>query len=233
MTAPRVRPDTDAGPSGRDQVLEVVAERVGALRGRGRPVRVGVDGADGAGKTTFADALGAHLADRDVPVVRSSVDGFHRPRAQRYRQGPASPRGFFEDSYDYAALRRELLDPLGPHGDRRYRTAVHDVRSDEPVDEPVRIAPDDAVLVVDGIFLHRDELAGVWDLSVFLDVPFAVTYARMAVRDACPPDPADPANRRYLEGQRLYLAACDPAARASLVVDNTDPAHPQVLAGRD
>ena len=42
---------------------------------------------------------------------------------------------------------------------------------------------------------------------MFLDVPFDETFRRMAVRDGCPPDPADPANARYLEGQRLYLGA--------------------------
>ena len=66
------------------------------------------------------------------------------------------------------------------------------------------------MLVVDGIFLHRDELAAWWDFSVYLDVDFAETFARMAVRDGCSPDPTHPANARYVEGQRRYLAACRP-----------------------
>ena len=205
---------------------------VGAARGLGggRPVRVGVDGVDGAGKTWFADALGDALRAEGHHVVRVSVDDFHRPARERYRRGRDSAQGFFLDSYDYAALRREVLDPLGPGGDLRYRTAVFDHRSDEPVDAPQRTAPPDAVLVVDGIFLHRDELQHHWDVSVFLDVPFAETYRRMAVRDGCPPDPHDARNRRYLDGQRLYLSACRPAQRATLVVDNTDPAAPVVRA---
>lgn len=192
----------------------------------GRPVRVGVDGVDGAGKTWFADALADALRAAGVTVVRVSVDGFHRPARERYRRGRTSPEGFFLDSYDYAALRREVLEPLGPGGDRRYRTAMFDHRSDEPVDAPQRTAPDDAVLVVDGIFLHRDELADQWDVSLFLDVPFEETFRRMAVRDGCPPDPDDARNRRYVDGQRLYLGSCTPARRATLVVDNSDPAAP-------
>lgn len=81
--------------------------------------------------------------------------------------------------------------------------------------------------MVDGIFLHRDELVGCWDYSVYLDVAFDVTFARMAVRDGCPPDPADPANHRYVAGQELYLTACAPQSRADVVIDNTDPAAPQ------
>ncbi|CAM5786112.1 uridine kinase [Cellulomonas persica] len=211
---------------------DVLADVVQVVKDAGPGVLVGVDGVDGAGKTVFADALGDALRGAGLPVVRVSVDGFHRPRVERYRRGARSPEGFFLDSYDYDALRREVLDPFAPGGDRRYRGAIRDVASDEAVEEPQRTAPADAVLVVDGIFLHRDELAGVWDVSLFLDVPFGETFARMARRDGCPADPADERNRRYVEGQRLYLAACDPAARATLVIDNTDPAHPRVTRTR-
>jgi uridine kinase len=62
-------------------------------------------------------------------------------------------------------------------------------------------------------------------------VGFDVTFARLARRDGLPADPAAPANRRYLEGQRLYLAACRPAQRADVVIDNTDLERPR-LVGR-
>jgi uridine kinase len=51
----------------------------------------------------------------------------------------------------------------------------------------------------------------------------------MAARDGGPADPTDPANRRYVDGQRLYLAACAPRERATVVVDNTDLAAPKLL----
>jgi len=216
----------------RHDVLAAVGTAISGARRAGHVRFVGVDGVDGAGKTVFADALGDALREDGHPVVRVSVDGFHRPRVERYRRGARSPEGFFLDSYDYDAFRREVLRPLAPGGERRYRAAIRDVASDEVVDEPQRVAPADAVLVVDGIFLHRDELAGVWDVSVFLDVPFAETFARMAVRDGCPADPGDEANRRYVEGQRIYLARCEPASRATFVVDNTDPARPTVRTRR-
>jgi len=63
-------------------------------------LRVGIDGVDGAGKTTFADELAAALAPFGRPVIRAGVDGFHHPRAVRYRRGRESPEGFFRDSYD-------------------------------------------------------------------------------------------------------------------------------------
>ena len=202
-------------------VADVVVER--------RIARVGIDGVDGAGKTTFADHLAPMLVTRGLPVVRAGVDGFHHPRAVRYRRGRDDPDGFWLDSYDYARLRAELLEPFGPDGDRRHRLAVHDVRTDAVLDGPLRPAPPDAVLVVDGIFLQRPELAGCFELVVWLDAPFEATYARMAVRDASPSDPGHPANRRYLEGQRRYLSECSPRERADVVVDITDVLAPRLV----
>ncbi|GCD18977.1 hypothetical protein CTKZ_05390 [Cellulomonas algicola] len=215
----------------RARLLDELAALVPDPAALRRPVLVGVDGVDGAGKTVLADELAVALGTDGRTVVRASVDGFHRARADRYARGRRSPEGFYRDSYDHDALHRELLAPFGPGGSRRYRTAVRDVATDRLLDAPLRTAPDDAVLVVDGIFLHRPELAGWWDVSVFLRVPFDVTFARMAARDGCPADPDDPVNARYRDGQLLYLAEVAPADRATVVVDNADPARPVLVRG--
>ncbi len=73
------------------------------------------------------------------------------------------------------------------------------------------------------MFLHRDDLMHRWDWSVFLDVPFTETARRMALRDGSHPDPEHPTNRRYVEGQRIYLASCGPLERATVVMANTPP----------
>ncbi|MBX9246839.1 uridine kinase [Actinotalea ferrariae] len=207
----------------RPSLLALLADRITA---RGARV-VAVDGVDGAGKTVLADALGVVLAGRGRDVVRVGIDGFHHPRAVRYRRGRTSPMGFYRDSYDVDRFRAEVVDAARTHG--AVRTAAFDHRTDRPVEAaPVPVAPDGVVLV-DGIFLHRPELDGAWDLSVFLRASFAATFARMSVRDGCPPDWRDPANARYVEGQRLYLAEIDPEARADVVVDNDDPARPVLV----
>ena len=83
-------------------------------------------------------------------------------------------------------------------------------------------------MVIDGIFLHRDELVEAWDYSVFLDVPFEVPVARMAARDGSSPGPANPSVARYVDGQRMYLRACRPWERATVVIDNSQPEFPRL-----
>ncbi|SNT55198.1 uridine kinase [Asanoa hainanensis] len=190
-----------------------------------------MDGPDGAGKTVFADGLAAVLRSRGRSVVRISLDDFHNVRAVRYRRGRSSPEGFWRDSYNYARFRADVLEPFGPNGSRRYRHAAHDLATDALLIPAPRLAPPDAVLVVDGLFLHRDELASAWDLSVFLDVPFTETAARMALRDGTHPDPDHPDLRRYVGAQRIYFAACAPLSRASVVIDNSDFDRPRIVRG--
>jgi len=212
----------------RRQVVAEIAARILAIAKPG-VLCVAVDGVDGAGKTTFADELAEPLRASGRTVIRASVDVFHNPRAIRYRQGRESPRGFFEDSYDYRLLAALLLDPLSGRGDRRFRRIAFDHRRDARITSEEEEAPPGSILVFDGIFLHRAELRGYWHYSVFLDVPFEVSIPRGAQRGEGSSDPGAPSNRRYVEGQRIYLATCNPRELATVVVDNTDLDEPFVV----
>jgi uridine kinase len=199
------------------------------------PVRVAIDGPDAAGKTTLADELAAVLRARGREVIRASVDGFHRPRADRYRLGADSPEGYYRDSFDHEALRAELLDPLGPEGNREYRTAVFDFRTDSPRTEARTRAAADAVLLFDGVFLLRPELRDAWDLRVFVRVEPEESLRRALARDVelfgSRQEVELRYRMRYLPGQQLYLEDARPLDGADLVVVNDDPEAPR-LSGR-
>ena len=207
-------------PSGSASSCQQLARDVAALR---HPAVVAVDGVDGSGKTTFASGLASAIDGTGRPAVIVHEDDFLAPQEIRYRLGRESPEGFFRCSYDLTALVRHVLDPLRPGGDRRVRRQAFDHRTDAPIDAPVEEVPVDAVVIVEGMFLHRDELMDRWDWSVFLDVPFTETARRMAQRDGSHPDPEHPTMSRYVGGQRIYLATCRPHERATVILDNTDP----------
>lgn len=217
-------------------LLERLARRILSIR-LPHPTRVGIDGIDTAGKSTFAAALAAALRSAGPrQVLESSIDRFHRPRAERYRLGRESPEGYYQDSYNLAGLRRVLLDPLGPAGgaaERQVRLALFDLAADAPLDLPPVTAAPDAVLVFDGIFLQRPELAGCWDLTIFLQIDEATMLARAVERDqgllGGPQAAAEMYARRYLPAQRRYLAEHRPAEKAAILIGNDDPAMPDLL----
>lgn len=190
-------------------------------------VIIGVDGIDGAGKTRFALDLSRHL-EGERPVVAVSIDGFHHVRERRYRRGRTSPEGFWLDSYDYDGFRRDVVEPFRA-GFGTYLPAAHDVDSDRVLDAPRLPVPRGVTLIVDGIFLQREELADVWDATIFLDVPFEVSVARMARRDGGSADSDAPSNARYVEGQRLYLEQCRPAESATVLIDYRDLLKPVIV----
>jgi uridine kinase len=194
------------------------------------PVRVAVDGPPAAGKTMLADELALLLRARGRDVIRASIESFLFPRAQRYRRGELSPEGCYEDSFDYDALLRVLLDPLGPNGDSRYQDAIYDKPTDAAVSPPVRAAPADAVLLFDGVFLLRPGLVDRWDLRIFVSSTFAQTLGRARIRDRDLYGSTAEVERRfrnrYLPSQQFYFAAARPTDRADIIVHNDEPSRP-------
>jgi uridine kinase len=210
-------------------LLDGLGGRIEALLARRDRVLVAVDGPDAAGKTTLADGLAARLA---VPTVRASVDGFHHPRAVRHHRGPLSPEGYYRNSFDDDALVDALLEPFA-EGAPQVRTQVFDHRLDALAEVTASGVPVRAALVVDGLFLLRPALRYRWDLAVYLHVLPEETVRRARVRDAAEMGGTEEVERRYaaryLPGQALYRAEARPLAVADVIIDNTDPAAPQVV----
>jgi uridine kinase len=213
----------------RAELIECLAAAVGSVE-VGHPVRVAIDGPPAAGKTTLAVELAALLRARGREVVRATIEEFLTPRSVRYRRGEESAEGCYQDSFDFSALRRVLLDPLGPGGDRRFQTAVYDKLADAALSPPVRTAATEAVLLFDGVFLLRPELVGAWDLRVFVSVSLEEGLARARVRDRSASKSSADVERkyrsRYIPSQRFYFDTVHPAELADVVVHNDQPRSP-------
>jgi uridine kinase len=192
----------------------------------GRRALVAIDGIGASGKTAFADLLAARVSSRPVLVLHA--DDFFNPSDVRHGRGRNSPQGFWLDAYNYPALISTALEPLG-RGTATYREASYDRRTGESFSPEPRTAPPDAIVLVEGTFLHRDELVAQWDFSVYLDIPFEVAARRMIQRDVLPPDIVRGLMQRYLGAQRLYFANARPWQRASVVMDNSDPLAPVII----
>jgi uridine kinase len=201
------------------ELADRLATAVTGLSRRHDRVVVGIDGPDCAGKTTLAGRLEDALENR---ALRVCADRFSRPRAQRYQRGELSPDGYYHDSFDYPALRGELLLPfLG--GQFSVRTSGAGYEGD-PGTNLTRTVPTRAVLVVDGVFLLRPELRGLWTISVYLRVSAQESLRRAHGRDlelfGSPRRLQRGYLRRYLPGQELYRRSCDPEGLADVLVDN-------------
>ncbi|MFC2036211.1 hypothetical protein ACFLUJ_08875 [Chloroflexota bacterium] len=198
------------------------------------PTLVGVDGVDASGKTTLADKLVYRLKESSRQIIRAPIDGFHNPRAVRYRKGRYSPIGYYQDSFNHQLLIDKLLKPLSS-GDSEYKEAAFNYRIDDEVNMPSKKANKDAILIVDGIFLFRPELLDFWDIKIFLDVSFEVTVLRAVKRSkdrislGSEQEIIDQYSRRYIPGQKLYFQKANPQEKADILIDNTDYDNPVIV----
>jgi uridine kinase len=135
---------------------------------------------------------------------------------------------------DHQAIRGELLEPLGPSGNRLFRTATFDQQRQVDVRVTRETAPADAILLVDGVFLYRPELNDLWDFGIFVDIDFDLVLERGSQRDQAWMDSLaaaeDRYRNRYIPGEKIYLNAVRPHEHADVIVDNRDLTHPRLRA---
>lgn len=198
-------------PSLKDQ-LKSLAEEIVHNYGHGRTL-VAVDGRHGAGQGEFAEALAGTLSARGLKVFHARIDDFFRPRSHREREGWLDGEAHYREAYDYSLLRRVLIDPFRTSGSTGFVLTGFDEVRDEPVFQPKWMsAGPDAILILDGVFLHRPELSGTWNYSVWLSTP---------------PLYADgPEQVRNIASDAAYLSTVKPDEAATAVFDNRDPEHP-------
>jgi uridine kinase len=209
----------------RSTVIDNLADSIARVH-RDHPIRVGIDGFAAAGKTTLADELVAPLEQRGRTVLRISIDGFHNPAEIRHRKGRHCPIGYYKDSFNHDAIVTHVLAPLGPKGDWKYKPANYDYLAGTSVEQDWIKAPADAILLFDGIFLHRPELKDHWDFTLFVHTDFSIMLDRACQRDLDKFQSEDHVRerfeQRFIPGSRLYLEQERPHERAHIVVNNNN-----------
>ncbi|WP_167043738.1 uridine kinase [Salinibacterium sp. ZJ454] len=206
-------------PAKRD-ILDALAAEILHNYGKGRAI-VAIDGIDGAGTTEFADDLATAFKRAGHAVFRASIADFQRPRADRYSRGQDSAEGYYRDTFNYSVFRRVLIEPFKMGGSTGFVTRAFDAVRDIQVEPKWLTGPADAILIVDGIFLNRPELRGIWNYSAWLEVPQDVAEQRLREGDG-----SSAIGERERTGMQLYRADAKPTERAMALIDNSDPEHP-------
>jgi uridine kinase len=216
----------------REKVLEELSGLILKVK-QEYPLRVGIDGVDAAGKTSLADELVPYLAKSGRGVIRASIDGFHNPQHIRSNRGPYSPEGYYYDSFNYELLQECLLNPLGPDGNRIYRPAVFDFKTNREIHAKELQAKDMDILIFEGVFLFRPELYPCWDLKIFVDIDFQTSIDRALKRDLYlfgqKAEILKRYQERYIPGQEIYLDAVKPKLKADIIVNNNDFTKPEIV----
>lgn len=195
-----------------DSALEILHDHLAPLLGGPGPVVVAIDGHSGAGKSTLAAGLAASLPMVPVSVIEG--DDF-------YGGGPAD----LWDSLDAAGKVDHCIDW------RRQRPLLEGLRRGETVrwhpfdwerfedrelattEVECRPAP---LIILEGVYSARPELADLIDLRVLLDTPAAERRRRLIEREGENDDPAW--ERRWAEAEAWYFGRIMPPDAFDLVI---------------
>jgi uridine kinase len=162
------------------KVYQEISELITLRKSDDKPLVVGINGVDGSGKTQFAKNLLSFL-DQAVCI---HIDDFHNPKHHRYSRGEQSPEGYYYDSINYGDFVDEALRPI-KHAKKypvRVKSKLLDLLTDQEDNQFVDIFSSSIVLV-EGVFLFRPEIAQFLDLKIFIECNFDITLERMKRRD--------------------------------------------------
>lgn len=159
-------------PLSPDVLVRRLATAVDAIS-PGRVV-VGFDGDESVGAADLADRVADALLSLNRPPIRVSTRWWWRAASVRLEYGKQDVESRLSGWVDVGSLRREVLDPLRPDGTGRHLTRLRDPERDRAVRDDYRLAPDNAVLLLDG------PLLGTLDLELDLTVRIGVSAGRLA-----------------------------------------------------
>ena len=194
-----------------------------AINPMGRPFIVGIDGLGCAGKSTLVEILDEALQGYDKKLQVLHIDDFI---VQKPLRDDTTARTLAENYYDvqfrYDYLKDTVLTPMrqGKRGGTdveiyNHKTDGYDLRK-------VNLAPDIAIL--EGVFIHRPELEGFLDLSIFMAIDRKTQIERAFIRGNNGPN--EEAIRwkyknKYFPAEDRYLNECNPAKKADIIFDVT------------
>lgn len=212
-------------PLKKDQI-EALAKEILHNYGRGRAI-VAIDGGSTAGTREFADDLAATVRTLGHDALRASISDFHAPRSIRERNGRFLATARYEDGYDHSLLQRVLLDPFRATSGTGFVLAAFDEKRDAQYQSKWTTALPDALLIIDGVFLNRKELAGFWNYSVWLETPSRTAAELETDAELAPEADASEDAQCDAAADALYLAEANPRGKAVAIIDNSDPDHPR------
>jgi uridine kinase len=201
----------DASPAGAAPAVDVLCGRIASLLAvMPAPVLVALDGRSAAGKSTLAQQVAARTAALAIDgddFYRGGNDAFWRAR---------SPAEKVDLVIDWRR-QRALLTKLRQREPARWQP--YDWEADDGrLGAEVQVGPA-AVVLLDGAYSARPELADLFALRALLNVPRPVRRERLLRREGEPYRAEWEA--RWAEAEDLYFERLMPPESFDLVLDGS------------
>jgi HAD superfamily hydrolase (TIGR01549 family) len=206
-------------------IFEKILDAIHENKQKDKPFTIGVNGIDGAGKTMFAVALETYLKSKGLPTQLIHLDDFHNPKAIRYA-GADQADNYYNKSFNLDLIIDKLLNPIYKDKSLSLKLKTLDLQTDDYTNERTYSVKPETIIIFEGVFLFRRDLAPYIDLKIFLSILFAESKKRAVVRD--PQAYVEKYDVKYLPAQQKYLTLYPPDQIADIFIDNTNYEYPML-----
>ena len=213
----------------RSPIFQKIIEDIKIRKQKDKPFIIGVNGVDCSGKTTFAWDLETYLKNRGYPTQIIAIDDFHNPKSVRY-SGEDQAYNYFFKSFNVEMLAEKLFKPIRENGKVITKLKLLNVENDKyEIIRRYKVTPE-TIVITEGVFLFRKELALFIDYKVYLDIPFEESKRRAVIRDAAAS--LQKYETKYHPAQIKYIEQYAPAAQADIVIENSNPDFPVTVSSQ-
>ncbi|MGD6801759.1 kinase [Rossellomorea vietnamensis] len=188
-------------------LLQVVKEKKQAKR-----YILAIDGLSRAGKTTLTERFCQKLKDEDISHTTFHIDDHIVEKKKRYNTGRDEWFEYYFLQWDLHGIRNNFFEKLLLS--KNFSLLFYDGLSDTHKEQMIDL-PEECIIIVEGVFLQRQEWRGYLDFVVFLDCPKEIRFKReneQTQRDL------EKFRNRYWKAEDFYLKAVSPKQKADLVL---------------
>ncbi|EEL45319.1 MULTISPECIES: uridine kinase family protein [Bacillus cereus group] len=171
---------------------------------------IGIDGCGGAGKSTLANKIKSNFST--VTIVH--MDDFYLPSAKIVNEHPTNKS--IGADFDWKRLLQEVLDPISNGIEGCYKR--YDWETDSLAESHTVSA--NGIVIIEGVYATRQELAGMYDLKIWVNCPRETRIKRGIARDG--EAARDMWENNWMVAEDMYVEIHKPHEFADFIIDGTN-----------
>ena len=190
--------------------FEQLVSSINSISKKQSTLLIGIDGCGGSGKSTLANQLRAECSN--VTVVH--MDDFYLPSAKIENENPTNKS--IGADFDWKRLLEEVLNPISNGLEGRYKR--YDWEKDSLVGSHIVSAS--GIVIIEGVYATRQELAGMYDLKIWVNCPRETRIKRGIARDG--EAARDMWENNWMIAEDMYVESHKPHEFADFIIDGTN-----------
>ncbi|MGM0845569.1 MAG: kinase [Bacillota bacterium] len=188
-------------------ILQAIIEKKKAKR-----FILAIDGLSRSGKTTFTKSISRELKTRNIYHAVFHIDDHIVEKKRRYNTGQDEWFEHYYLQWDLQCIRKNIFEKLLLS--KQFTLDYYDVPTDSHIEQTI-VLPEECVIIVEGVFLQRQEWRGFLDFVVFLDCSKEKRFQRESEQVQ---RNIKKFQNRYWKAEDFYVKAVSPKQQADLVL---------------